>query len=46
MSIIRCFNCEHQLDSDFVEFQEYGDEQWCGDCYRKLMDSLEDGVNY
>lgn len=42
MSIIRCFNCEHQLDSDFVEFTEYGGEQWCLDCHGEHMDSLEE----
>ena len=42
MSIIRCFNCEHQLDSDFVEFHEYGGGQWCDDCYNKNIKSLEE----
>ncbi len=33
MSIIRCFNCEHQLDSDFVQFHEHKNQDWCDSCY-------------
>tara|TARA_R110001632_G_scaffold167755_1_gene286313 strand:- start:632 stop:820 length:189 start_codon:yes stop_codon:yes gene_type:complete len=36
MSIIRCDNCEQQLDSDFVEFEFYKNEEVCISCYDEM----------
>jgi len=41
MSIIRCFNCEQQLDSDFIGFEFHNEEEWCENCYNNEMERLE-----
>ena len=41
MSIIRCDNCEHQLDSDFVEFEFYKDKEVCIDCFNEMRGDEE-----
>ena len=41
MSVIRCDNCEHQLDSDFVEFEFYKDKEVCIDCFNEIRDDEE-----
>ena len=35
MSIIRCDNCDQQLDSDFVEFEFFKDKEVCDNCFNK-----------
>ena len=41
MSIIRCEQCEQQLDSDFVEFEFYKDEEVCINCYNEMRGDEE-----
>ena len=35
MSVIRCDSCEKQIDMDFEETEEIGDETFCIDCYEE-----------
>ena len=41
MSVIRCDNCEQQLDSDFVEFEFYKNEEVCISCYDEMRGDEE-----
>lgn len=41
MSITRCNNCEQQLDSDFIEFEFYNNEEVCIDCYEEIRGDEE-----
>lgn len=36
MSIMRCDNCEQQLDSDFIDFEFYEEKDVCIDCYNEM----------
>lgn len=41
MSIIRCDNCEQQLDSDFIEFEFYKNEEVFISCYDEMRGDEE-----
>ena len=39
--MIRCEHCQKQLDSDFIEFEEYNDQEVCIDCYNEMQGDEE-----
>ena len=41
MSIIRCDNCENQIDSDFVDCTELNGKEVCLDCYYEIQGDEE-----
>lgn len=47
MSMIHCFKCNENIDSDFKEIEELDGEIVCIDCYLEEMEKtdLGDGKN-
>ena len=44
--MIRCEQCEKLLDSDFVEFEYYNNQELCIDCYNEMRGDEEPNYDF